>query len=76
MLMLITIINVVKGQSWIMICCFYGDDNFAVGYPKANHKLIQKCIYHGLNLKIEDDLHEFLSCEIIVSNDQKNIWLD
>ena len=44
--------------------CFVGlyvDDNLAVGYPEAIHKFIQELIEHGLTLKVEDDLHDYLS---------------
>ena len=50
------------------------DDNLAVGHPKAMYKLIQELDGHGSILKVKDDLHDYLSCEIIFSNDQKKAW--
>jgi histone deacetylase 1/2 len=48
----------------IVFIALYVDDNLLVGHPKAIEDAIQQMKKHGLILKIEDDLKDYLSCEI------------
>jgi hypothetical protein len=46
------------------------DDNLLVGHPKAIEDAIEQMKKHGLILKIENDLKDYLSCEIQFSKDR------
>ena len=53
----------------------YVDDNLIVGHPEALKERIQGPRGEGLVLKVEDDLKDYLSCEIDFSKDKKSVWL-
>ena len=53
----------------------YVDDNLIVGHPQAIKETIQELRDEGLVLKVEDDLKDYLSCEINFSKDRKSAWL-
>jgi hypothetical protein len=53
----------------------YVDDNLLIGHPKAIEDAIKQMKKHGLILKIEDDLKDYLSCEIQFSKDRTKAWL-
>ena len=59
----------------IVFIALYVDDNLLVGHPKAIEDAIQQMKKHGLILKIEDDLKDYLSCEIQFSKDRTKAWL-
>ena len=53
----------------------YVDDNLIVGHPEAINEVIEDLRGAGLVLKVEDDLKDYLSCEIDFSEDKKSAWL-
>jgi histone deacetylase 1/2 len=53
----------------------YVDDNLIIGDEKAVQETITQLQKHGLIPKIEDNLNNYLSCEIVVSEDRKRAWL-
>ena len=53
----------------------YVDDNLLVGHPAAIDEAIQQLRDNGLVLKVEDDLTDYLSCHIKLSEDKKRAWL-
>ena len=53
----------------------YVDDNLLVGHPQAINEVIEELRDEGFVLKVEDDLKDYLSCEIDFSEDQKSAWL-
>ena len=53
----------------------YVDDNLIVGHPEAINETIEDLRKEGLVLKVEDDLKDYLSCEIDFSEDKKSAWL-
>ena len=64
-----------KTDKGICLIAMYVDDNLLVGHPAAIQDTIEQLRKNGLILKIEDDLHDYLSCEIIFSSDRKSAWL-
>jgi hypothetical protein len=64
-----------KSLLGIVFIALYLDDNLLVGHPKAINDAIQQVKKHGLILKIEDDLKDYLSCEIHFSKDKTKAWL-
>ena len=46
-----------------------------MGNPEAIDAVIALLKAEGLVLKIEDDLHDYLSCEIVFSPDRSKAWL-
>ena len=54
----------------ICFIALYVDDNLLVGHPAAIDDAIRQMREHDLILKIEDTLHDYLSCEIKFSSDR------
>ena len=53
----------------------YVDDNLIVGKEEAINEVIQELRDEGFTLKIEDDLKDYLSCEIEFIKNKKSAWL-
>ena len=55
--------------------CFivlYVDDNLIIGHPEAVDDTIDQLRKNNLMLKVEDNLHDYLSCEIKFSDDNQS----
>jgi hypothetical protein len=58
--------------------CFivlYVDNNLIIGHPEAVDHTIDQLRKNNLMLKIENNLHDYLSCEIVLSDDRTKTWL-
>ena len=64
-----------KSKKGLVFIALYVDDNLMVGHPKAIDEAIEGMKKHGLVLKVEDELNDYLSCEIKFSDDKKKAWL-
>ena len=65
-----------KRDKWgICFIVLYVDDNLIIGHPKAVEETISLMRKHNLVLKVEDELTDYLSCEIVMSDDRKKAWL-
>ena len=64
-----------RSSKGICFIAIYVDDNLLVGHPAAIEETIELLKENGLVLKVEDDLHDYLSCEIQFSPDKKKAWL-
>ena len=53
----------------------YVDDNLIVGKEEAISKVIQELKEKGFTLKVDEDLKDYLSCEIQFSENKKSAWL-
>ena len=53
----------------------YVDDNLIVGKEEAINEVIQELRDECFILKVEDDLKDYLSCEIEFSENKKAAWL-
>ena len=62
----------VKGLIYIAL---YMDENLLIGHTRAILGVIGNLREKGLVLKIEDELHDYLLCEIKYSKDGKQAWL-
>ena len=54
--------------------CFIGiyvDDNLMIGHLSAIDAAIKDLKQHGLVLKVEDDFHDYLTCEIVFLEGRK-----
>ena len=51
------------------------DGNLLVGDQVAADSAICQSKEHGMILKIEDDLYDYLSCEIVPLEDRQKAWL-
>ena len=60
------------GKVYIAI---YVDDNLLVGHPNAINEVIQDLRNEGLFLNVEDDLKDYLSCEIDFLANKSSAWL-
>jgi hypothetical protein len=61
-----------KGMCYIAL---YVDDNLLVGDLPAIDETIELLRSKGFNLKVFDKLTDYLSCEIVLSEDRKKAWL-
>ena len=64
-----------KNKFGICYIAIYVDDNLMVGHEAAINETIRQIEQEGLVLKVEDNLHDYLSCEIVFSEDKKRAWL-
>ncbi len=48
----------------------YVDDNLIVGHPKEIEDTTEKLKKNGFVVKVEDDLRDYLSCEIRCNSDR------
>ena len=53
----------------------YVDDNLIVGHPDAVEDTIEQLKKNGFVVKVEDDLRDYLSCEIRFNSDRTKAWL-
>ena len=61
-----------KGTCFIAL---YVDDNLLIGTPSLIEDTIHQLKKHNLVLKVIGDLQDYLSCEILFSDDNKRAWL-
>ena len=59
----------------IVIVLTYVDDNLCVGQREALQEVVDEIPKHGLQITVEHDLKDYLSCEIRVSDDKKKAWM-
>ena len=64
-----------KSKKGTVFIAIYVDDNLLVGDAEAIQKTIKDLKVNGLVLKIEDDLKDYLSCEVKILKDKKRAWL-
>jgi Reverse transcriptase (RNA-dependent DNA polymerase) len=59
----------------LVIIAVYVDDCYAIGDKAALLEVIQQMQSKGFKLKVENDLSDYLSCEIIFNKDKTKAWL-
>ena len=64
-----------KSKQGTVFIAIYVDDNLLVGDADAIQETINYLKKEGLVLKIEDDLKDYLSCEVRFLEDKKRAWL-
>ena len=64
-----------KNNKGIVFIAIYVDDNLLVGNKEAIDKTIELLQKEGFNLKIEDNLEDYLSCNIHFSKSGNSAWL-
>ncbi|KAL7530325.1 hypothetical protein ACHAWF_005014 [Thalassiosira exigua] len=64
-----------RDEKGLVYVAIYVDDNLIVGHPEAIDDVIQGLKDNGLILKVEDTLHDYLSCEVKFSDDMTRAWL-
>ncbi len=64
-----------KNELGICIILCYVDDNLTAGHKAAIDQAIKEIKSHGFNLTIENELKDYLSCEIKFSKDKKKAWI-
>ena len=64
-----------ENEDGIAVILTYVDDNLCVGHTKALEKLIEEVPKYGLQITVERKLTDYLSCEIVMSDDRKQAWI-
>ena len=64
-----------ESSKGLVYVALYVDDNLIVGHRAAIDDAIKQMKKHGLVLKVEDDLKDYLSCEVQFSKDKTKAWL-
>ena len=59
----------------MVIIAIYVDDCYAIGHEKALVNTIEKIRESGLKVKVENDLSDYLSCEVAFNADRTKAWL-
>ena len=62
-------------QKGMVLIAIYADDCLFVGNDNLIKKTIQGIVKWGLNVMIEDDLSDYLSCKIVFNKDKSMAWL-
>mgnify|MGYP006210543549 CR=1 FL=1 len=57
-----SVLEVIK--KGVVFVAIYVDDNLIVGHPEAIEDTIEQLKKNGFVVKVEDDLRDYLSCEI------------
>jgi hypothetical protein len=59
----------------LVIIAIYVDDCYAIGHESALLDSIKQIQEQGLKVKVENDLHDYLSCEVVFNDDKTKAWL-
>ena len=64
-----------KDETGICVVLTYVDDNLWVGNPLALRKVCKQVVEEGLEITIEKELTDYLSCEIKFDKDRTKAWI-
>ena len=64
-----------KNDKGIALVIIYIDDGFCVGDKEALEQFFQQLKDKNLELKVADDMEDYLSCQVLFSEDGKKAWL-
>ena len=64
-----------RSKLGIYFIVLYVDDNLIIGHPEAVDDTIDQLRKNNLMLKVENNLHDYISCEIVLSDDRTKEWL-
>ena len=64
-----------KSKKGLCFIAIYVDDNLMIGHNAAIEDAIRWLKKENLVLKVEDSLHDYLSCEVKFSKDMSKGWL-
>ena len=64
-----------KNELGICIILCYVDDNLTIGHRKAIDQVLQGIREHGLNMTVEEQLTDYLSCEIAFNKTKTAAWI-
>jgi hypothetical protein len=59
----------------VVIIAVYVDDFYAIGHEPALNNMIDKIQQKGLKIKVENELSDYLSCEILFNKERTKAWL-
>jgi hypothetical protein len=65
-----------NNKDGIVFICLYVDDCYAVGKTHTLDQLVKDiCTKGGYKVKVEDNLSDYLSCNIVFNKNKKRAWL-
>ena len=64
-----------KTEKGLVFIGLFVDDNLLIGHPEAIEDAIQGMRKHGFTLKIQNDLRDYLSCEVRFNSNKTMAWL-
>ena len=64
-----------KSEKGIVIVLTYVDDNLCVGHRAALEDVTKEIVKHGLHITVENELTDYLSCEIKLNEDRTKGWI-
>ena len=64
-----------RENNMIAIVAIYVDDCLFVGHEKLIQDTVEGIKKWGLEVKIENDLSDYLSCKILFNKDRSKAWL-
>jgi hypothetical protein len=62
-------------ETGIMYIALYVDDCFCCGHQEAIQDTVKQIQEAGFNVTIENEMTDYLSCEILFSRDRKKCWI-
>ena len=64
-----------RNKKGILFIGIYVDDCYCWGHKEAMDETIDQLIQSGFGVKVEDNLTDYLSCNIVFDKDKKKAWL-
>lgn len=64
-----------KSDLGICYIAIYVDDCYCVGHEAAINDTIKKIVASGFEVKVEESLADYLSCNILSNKDKTRAWL-
>ena len=64
-----------KDKNGLVLIALYVDDCLCIGHTKAINEAIHDLKEKGFTLKIEEELKDYLSCNIYMNEDQTKAWI-
>ena len=64
-----------RNDDGLVIILTYVDDNLCIGNKEALKKMLKEIVTHGLQITIEEELNDYLSCEILLNKDRSKAWI-
>ena len=64
-----------RNKKGIIFIGIYVDNCYCCGHKEAINETIDQLIQSGFGVKVEDNLMDYLSCNIVFDKDKKKAWL-
>jgi Reverse transcriptase (RNA-dependent DNA polymerase)/gag-polypeptide of LTR copia-type len=64
-----------ENEKGLVIVLCYVDDNLCIGNREALDQMLKEIVQYGLNITVENELTDYLSCEIRFNQERTKAWI-